>query len=106
MGEGNTTMIVAQYDHHRAGVIQALPVADWPAPSAMTAMTDWIAVTLRAGLLVGYVVDTRADGGGEPSAETPPSEDPSPFEAYDRAGQYITSTHSIHGALLAIGNRA
>jgi hypothetical protein len=92
-------MDVTEYRHHRVGTIQALPFK--------SAHADWVAVKPgKPEKPLGFVVDTRADSAGEPSPVMPADEDATPFDSFDRNGRYITCTHSLRGALLAIGNRA
>lgn len=104
-------MPVTEYQHHRIGVIQAVKASDWQG-EMRSASADWVAATADYppenghGKLLGYVVDTRADAGGLPSPEMPADDDARPFDSFDRHGRYITCTHSLRGALLAIGNRA
>ena len=90
--------MITTYDHHRHGTLQALPT-----PS--DAHADWIVVRPDSEKLYGYVVDTRADSSGNPSEVMPDDDDAKPFDSFDARGKYITSTHSLRGALLAVGNR-
>jgi len=89
--------MITTYDHHRIGTLQALPT---PAD----AHADWIAVKPDSERLYGYIVDTRADSGTVKPSEVMPADDAKPFDSFNRNGRYITSTHSLRGALLAIGN--
>ena len=95
--------MITTYDHHRIGTLQALPAAHGP----LTTHADWLAVKPGSERLYGYIVDTRADGGTRrPSEVMPADDDAKPFDSFNRRGRYITSTHSVRGALLAIGNHA
>ena len=96
-------MSVTEYRHHRIGTIQALP---YTSAVPLKTQADWVAVKAGSDKPIGFVVDTRADEIGKPSAEMPSSDDAKPFDSFDRNGRYITCTHSLRGALLAIGNRA
>jgi hypothetical protein len=89
------------YSHHKAGTIEALP---YTSAVPLKTQADWVAVK-AGGLVIGFVLDTRADEIGKPSAEMPADDDARPFDSFDRNGRYITCTHSLRGALLAIGNR-
>lgn len=92
-----------QYGHPRLGILQAITPDEYAGP--VPAMADWVVVTAR-GRLIGYITDSRADGARPPSFGRPASEEDTPFESFDLRGQQITSTHSVTGALLAVGNRA
>jgi hypothetical protein len=88
------------YRHSRLGPIRAARTPEGPHNA------DWEAVADNLnGRVIGYVVDTRADSGGEPSEIMPGDEDANPYDSFAACGQFITSTHSLRGALLAIGNR-
>jgi len=96
------------YQHMRAGLMEAMPRAEFAARvpgSTAPVQADWIAVTAGSTHPLGYITDNRADAGGEPSEIMPGNEAAQPYEAYDSRGRYITVTHSLRGALLAIGNR-
>ena len=92
-----------QYGHPQLGILQAITPDEYSGP--VPVMADWVVVTTR-GRAIGYITDSRADGGKLPSLGTPALTTDTPFGSFDLRGQQITSTHSIVGALLAVGNRA
>lgn len=92
-----------QYGHPNLGILQAITPDEYSGP--VPAMADWVVVTAR-GRVIGYITDSRADGGRAPSFGRPAREQDTPFESFSLRGEYITSTHSVTGALLAVGNRA
>ncbi len=92
-------MDITTYEHPQLGTIRALP-------DPARAMADWTA-TSADGTVLGYVTDTRADDGATASGKSPRQEGVNVFEAWGpgrRASSYITTTHSLRGALAAIGN--
>jgi len=94
----------ATYYHPSAGALHAVRATEVTAPG-VPAMADW-AVLTTGGRIAGFVTDTRADAGADPSAKAPADDDAAPFESYTGAGQFITVTHSLRGALAAAGNHA
>lgn len=98
-----TTTGRTTYDHPDLGTITARPVTD------QTTQADWIAcdVDSRDGVnrVFGYVVDLRADRGGEPSTASPDDPDAKPFDVFSVSGWYVTNTHSLRAALCAAGER-
>jgi hypothetical protein len=93
-----------QYGHPHLGVLSAITPGEYSGP--VPAMADWVVIRESNGRAIGYIVDSRADGGRAPSLGKPAREEDTPFESYNLRGEQITSTHSVIGALLAVGNRA
>lgn len=91
------------YDHPVLGIITAVvnPESCMIGEVSVPAMVDWAAV-LDSGKIIGYVVDQR----GVASEQTPPDDDDRPFEAWKghQPEDFICETHSLRGALAAIGN--
>jgi hypothetical protein len=96
---GGSAVSDVTYRHSGIGPVRAVRASGRPHNA------DWEAVAdAFDGRLIGCVVDTRADSGGGPSEIMPGNEDAKPYDSFGMCGQFITSTHSLRWALLAIGN--
>lgn len=93
-----------QYGHPQLGTLSAITPGEYAGP--VPAMADWVVIREDSGRAIGYVTDSRADSGQPPSLGKPAREEDTPFESFDLRGQQIASTHSVIGALLAVGNRS
>ncbi len=93
------------YDHPAHGDITAVPATPALAPNASREV-DWAAVRTRDNTVLGYVTDLRWNAGDDwlPSETSSGDESALDYEAWHTDRSYIATTHSLRGALAAIGN--
>jgi hypothetical protein len=91
-----------EYEHGTLGMLTALRNPPAYAVALSTDRADWTVLRHSTGQVLGYIMDTRQ---GEPSTVPSADENSLDYQCFTRQGTSITFTHSLRGALAAIGHK-